>query len=131
MPKFAKTTTVPVARSKAAIIELFEKRGATDYMMGRDNGRDFICCIYEDCRIKLTVPPYDKSNEQEARSSWRVVLLWCKAQFEMIDAGLLEVTGAFLPYLQLPDNRTVAEAVKQDGLLPTMNRALNFDGDKK
>lgn len=124
MGRYAETTKVPVARSKQQIVDLISGRGASDYMMGSIKGRDFIAFMYESMQVRLSVPPYDASDEREHRRAWRVMLLWVKAQFEAIDGGILEAYGAFLPYLQLPDGRTIQEAAAQDGVKQVLGQTL-------
>lgn len=116
MARYAEKTTVSIAKSKGEIITLFEKRGASEYFTGKSNGRDFVCCIYEGLPIKIDLPSHDVTDEQDCRRVWRVMLIWLKGQFEAIDGDILTARGAFLPYLQLTDGRTVAEAAEQDGV---------------
>jgi hypothetical protein len=49
------------------------------------------------------------------RQIWRLVYWWLKAQFEAAEAGLLALEEAFLPWMELPDGRTVYETAEQSG----------------
>lgn len=65
-------------------------------------------------RSRKSKADYDEMILQQARISVCSVLRdWIKGQVMAIECGLLEFNTAFLPYLQLPDGKTVIEQVKQ------------------
>lgn len=49
------------------------------------------------------------------RQIWRLVYWWLKAQFEAAEAGLVSLEEAFLPWMELPDGRTVFESAVESG----------------
>jgi hypothetical protein len=49
------------------------------------------------------------------RQIWRLVYWWLKAQFEAAEAGLVALEEALLPWMELPDGRTVFEVSQENG----------------
>lgn len=49
------------------------------------------------------------AREAERRRLWRVLLLWLKTTFELVEAEAVTPEEAFLPVLMLPSGQTVAE----------------------
>lgn len=133
MGRFAETTTVEVGKSQGEIVAMVTKRGATDFLCGRMDGRHMVAFMYRGFPVKLTCPALDPKKlrtpdaiMQEERRQWRVMLLWVKAQLEAIDNGLLEPFAVFMPYMQLKDGRTVSEAAKQDGVAKLLSTTLSL-----
>lgn len=133
MGRFAETTTVEVSKSQGEIVAMVSKRGATDFMCGRANGRHMVVFVYRSFPVKLTCPALDPKKlrtpdamMQEKRRQWRVMLLWVKAQLEAIDNGLLEPFAVFMPYMQLRDGRTVSEAAKENGVAELLSTTLSL-----
>lgn len=113
MSGYAKTTRVPVSRSRAQIDDVLRKWGC-DQIGWRDDfkrGIAIIEFVWEHegadygARLKLVLP----ESDQEIRASYRVLLLWLTACFNAVDAGLIDAETIFLPFLVGPDGKTVAE----------------------
>jgi hypothetical protein len=79
-------------------------------------------------RVRATINPTDLQRRphqrtqtpaevkaQKERQIWRLVYWWLKAQFEAAEAGLVSLEEAFLPWMELPDGRTVYETAEQTG----------------
>lgn len=54
-----------------------------------------------------------KFEAQARRVAWRQILRWIQAQFALIDTGMAKTEEAFMPYMQMPDGRTVFELVEE------------------
>jgi hypothetical protein len=68
-----------------------------------------------------------KLYDQAVRQRWAALGLYLKAMCEAIDNGLVTAETAFLPYVVLPDNRTLGEtlapqleAAYADGQMPAL-----------
>jgi hypothetical protein len=57
--------------------------------------------------------------EREERRIWRVIYYHLKSVFEAADSGVMEFRELMLPYIQIADGRTIAEAV-----LPQLENAI-------
>lgn len=134
--RYAKNTTVPVDRSIAEIERLMEKYGADQFMTGKSKEppRQFVIFRVERLpfRIEIPMPEMDefrvthagyargeaqaeKEYQQEIKRRWRVMCLIVKALLEGVDSGVWPggLTEALQPFLMLPDNRTVREAMTE------------------
>lgn len=115
--QYAKTTRVPVKRSKQEIEKILTRYGVDDFFYGssakRGGGIGF---THKGRIIKIGVPLPDKNDYsteqkwgQEYRRRWRVLLLALKAKLELVDAGLVSFEDEFLAQTCLPDGRTVSQ----------------------
>jgi hypothetical protein len=139
--EFAKETTVSPEKSKAEIEEQVRRFGATAFQSGWDGGHAFVMFRVRERFVRFDLalpigteerfkkkpnPRYPKDRwrdttrtpeeikkivEQEIRTRWRALLLSIKAKLAGIEAGIETFESAFLPYVLLPDGRTVATAV--------------------
>ena len=95
MARYAKKTTVPVARSKQNIEELLVSYGIKESFSGRSPRGDGIGWKYKKKVYKMSVPvpskddKTDKQYEQEMRQRWRILYMSMKMKFEEIDAGVI------------------------------------------
>ncbi len=118
MARYAKNTTVPVARSKQKIEELLVSYGIEESFSGRSPRGDGIGWKYKGKVYKMNVPipPRDgkteKQYEQELRQRWRILFMSMKMKFEEIDAGVISFEDQFLAQMCLPDGSTVADFMK-------------------
>lgn len=118
MPRYAKNTTVPVARSKQKIEELLVSYGIEESFMGRSPRGDGIGWKYKGKVYKKNVPmpskeeKTEKQYEQEVRQRWRVLYMTMKMKFEEIEAGVESFEDQFLAQMCLPDGSTVADFMK-------------------
>lgn len=134
--QYAKTTDVPVDKSRADIERVLAKYGADAFgytiadnvarISFRMEGRHF--------RFALTLPPRDRWDfhhykrgastfirakgvpekmwEQECRSLWRALLLVIKAKLEAVAVGITTLEDEFMAALVLSDGKTVGETMK-------------------
>lgn len=118
MPRYAKNTTVPIARSKQKIEELLTSYGIEESFLGRSPRGDGIGWKYKGKVYKMSVPIPSKENktekqyEQELRQRWRILYMSMKMKFEEIDAGVISFEDQFLAQMSLPDGTTVADFMK-------------------
>lgn len=118
MAKYAKNTTVPVARSKQKIEELLESYGIEESFSGRSPRGDGIGFKYQGKVYKMNVPvpkredKTEKQYQQELRQRWRILYMSMKMKFEEIDAGVISFEDQFLAQMSLPDGSTVADFMK-------------------
>lgn len=125
MTRFASTTSVPIDRSQGEIQRTLQRYGANEFMFG--NGDGFFCVAFRfkerAIKIKIDAPAkYSKPRwtgdtskienprfDQELRQRFRCVLLVIKAKLEAVESGIVTVEQEFMPYLVMPDGRTVSE----------------------
>ena len=118
MARYAKNTSVPVARSKQKIEELLVSYGIKESFMGRSPRGDGIGWKYEGKVYKKNVPmpskddKTEKQYEQEVRQRWRILYMSLKMKFEEIEAGVESFEDQFLAQMCLPDGSTVADFMK-------------------
>lgn len=137
MRTFAQDTTVSISRTRVEIDELLRawKADAIQWTDELKANRCTLRFMWEHegntyrARFTITLPSYDKlrplaKNKQTGQVSepkfnklWqargqqehRVLLLWLKASFNAVNAGIVPVESVFLPYLENDEGRTVAE----------------------
>ena len=118
MPKYAKNTTVPIARSKQKIEELLVSYDIEESFMGRSPRGDGIGFRYKGKVYKMNVPTpskeekTEKQYEQELRQRWRILYMSMKMKFEEIEAGVISFEDQFLAQMSLPDGTTVADFMR-------------------
>lgn len=119
MPRYAKNTTVPVARSKQKIEEVLEAFGITEYFTGRSLRGDGIGFKYEGRVYKKNVPLPEKTEnmtekqyQQALRRRWRVLYMTIKMKLEEIAEGVTSFEDQFLAQMSLPDGSTIGEFMK-------------------
>lgn len=121
MARYAKNTSVPIARSKQKIEELMTSYGIEESFSGRSPRGDGIGWKYRGKVYKMSVPfptrddKTDKQYEQELRQRWRILYMSMKMKFEEIDAGVISFEDQFLAQMSLPDGTTVADFMKLPG----------------
>lgn len=132
--QFAKTTEVPVERTRAEIEAVLAKYGADAFAYAVDGlraqlgfrigGRYY--------RFALTLPPKDAKRftalnrapytrspavaeqlwAQECRSIWRALLLVIKAKLEAVAVGISTLEDEFMAATVLGDGSTMGETMK-------------------
>jgi hypothetical protein len=58
------------------------------------------------------VPRSFRTPEQALRVSWRIVKDWVEAQMAIVDTKMVHLEQVFLPYVIMPDGRTLYERVR-------------------
>lgn len=132
--RYGKQTKVPVSRSQAEIRYILDRYGyGTEGLLFYSEpvtGREVVGFRYNlrSVRIMIIMPereefrftpkgkrrPDDmvgRAHDQAIRQRWRALVLILTAKLEAIDSGVITFEEAFLPFLVLPDNRTVGEAL--------------------
>lgn len=118
MARYAKNTTVPVARSKQKIEELLVSYGIEESFWGRSPRGDGVGWKYKGKVYKKNVPTPSKKDktekqyEQEVRQRWRILYMSLKMKFEEIEAGVESFEDQFLAQMCLPDGSTVGDFMK-------------------
>ena len=60
------------------------------------------------------VPRARVNKEQAVRTAWRIVKVWVDAQMALVETKMATTQEVFLPYVIMPDGRTLAENVTSD-----------------
>jgi hypothetical protein len=134
MRRYAEKTSVPVARSRAEIDRLLrdwrcdgvqwtdefsQGRVALAFIWSRDRGKGVV--ERYQARMTLKMPTGESVAEaRRRRALHRTLLIWLKAAFNAIDAGLVTAEQLFLPFLVGNDGRTVGEIA-----IPNLTRLLD------
>ena len=164
--KFAQDTQVSITRSRGAIDKLLREWGASgvQWTDNWDTGDVMLRFVwrYEEqgyvARINVKVPSdeelkeqavdgrthqfsqgkMDKLRDQRGKQEHRLLVLWLKAVFNAVEAGIVEAEVLFLPFLEDRRGRTMAEVsmnhfrelpnVNGDRLLAAISRT---EEDKK
>jgi hypothetical protein len=119
---YARTTEVPVDRSKAEIEKTLSRYGATKFFTGWDTETAVIGFNMADRFVEFRLPlpkaadffrtssgssrshtAATKAHEQAQRSAWRALLLCIKAKLESVDSGIETFEEAFLSHIMVSD----------------------------
>lgn len=136
MSTFAKSTSVPVSRTREEIIKTLTKYGATGFAFGESAGphnstNAVIMFEARNRRVKFVLPlPKDrisKTGAQSERTRWRCLLLAIKAKLESTQSGISSFENEFMAHIVMPDGLTVSEHITpriadayQSGRLPPL-----------
>jgi len=145
---FAEDTSVPVSRTRGDIDSLLRKWGCKG-IQWTDQFEDGLVILrfawlFKDnsymARFVLKLPTeaelreraidgrsYNKVSpnklarlqEQQGQQEHRVLLLWLKAAFNAVEAGIVKAEEIFLPFIEGKNGQTVGEAI-----LPRLNMLL-------
>ncbi len=118
MTRYAKTTSVPVERSKAEIERTLKRYGIEEFFYGTSPRGDGIGFRKDGKLFKIAVPMVDRNDfrteqqwQQAKRRRYRVLLLSIKAKLEAIEDGQTSFDIEFLAHIALPDGSTVGENI--------------------
>ena len=130
MGKYARTTSVSVAKSKAEIEVILQRYGASEFAYGTRAGEAVVMFQVGPRRIRFTLPlpsvndpdvlknsyghqrplpVREKITEQLGRSAWRSLALVIKAKLEAVESGITTLDREFLGYMVLPNGDTIAD----------------------
>jgi hypothetical protein len=131
--KFAKDTEVSVEKTRMEIERTLTRFGASRFAYGSWERGALVAFQYGDKQIKFSLPLPDRTEkqflytpvrrtrrsdaealkewEQACRQRWRALGLAIKAKLECVESGIETFEHAFMPYVVLPDGKTVAEHV--------------------
>lgn len=144
MSRYASATTVSTEKSRAEIERILRRYGADAFSYGWEDSpqgaRAVIMFRARGRNIRFDLPLPSKSEkrfwqtpsgrktrrpedaerewEQGCRQRWRALALAVKAKLEVVESGIQSFEEEFMPYILLPDGRTVARHV-----LPAIERA--------
>lgn len=126
--RYAKTTSVPVQRTKAEIETTLTRYGATAFMSGwNDRGQATIAFRMRQRSIRFLMPEIsveapsgrgrrassEQRQQQAERSAWRSLLLLVKAKLEAVESGFTEFDEEFLPHIVTETGETVYERLRE------------------
>lgn len=96
--RYAEDTSVPVSRSQEEVKGLLRKAGAERLAVYEDEQRAAVAFGFRGRMYRLDVPRpgKGKSQAQEERRSWRLVLLVVKAKLEAVREGVTTIEREFL-----------------------------------
>jgi hypothetical protein len=135
VPTYAKTTSVPVDRSKAEIERTLSRFGASSFMYGWDGEARGAGIQFKmnDRLIRFTIPMPDREEfrvtdkgrkrpggesavdnawEQAIRQRWRALALVIKAKLEAVESQIVAFEQEFMPFVVMPGGKTVYEMAK-------------------
>lgn len=140
MAKYAEGTTVTIETTQAEIRRVLMKYGATGFMIGEGERLAQIEFEMRGRRVRFRLAYPDPESDEfrhvgstyrrrtdvqrksaydaEVRRLWRALLLTIKSKLEAVQNGLASFEEEMLPFIVLPNNRTVAQWV-----VPQIERA--------
>lgn len=150
--RYAADTDVSVERSRAEIERILTRWGATRFLYASGEQGSVIAFQFKEKQFRFVLPLPDRADkrfwftparrarrdeqgaflawEQACRQRWRALALNLKAKLEAVECGIESFEVAFMPYVVMPDGKTVA-----DHVLPALeaNRLpeLTFEGYNK
>lgn len=141
MTRYATSTNVDSARSKAEIENIVTKYGATSFVSGWQGDRATIMFEMTDRRVRFTLPLPSKDDrefthtgsrgtrrkpdtalkawEQSCRSKWRALALVVKAKLEAVESGITTFDEEFLAHILVPGGggKTVGQLIANSNTL--------------
>lgn len=130
MARYAKNTSVAVAKSKAEIEKTLQRYGASEFAYGCTAQKAMIGFCFNGKTIRLTLilplkstfyesptgrercdSSIEKLWEQACRQRWRALALVIKAKLEAVESGIATLEDEFLAYMALPDGSTVGQVM--------------------
>jgi len=130
MGRYANTTSVSVDKSRDEIEKILIRYGADEF--GYMRKKDYVIVgfkfINRNIRFVVPIPSHEafettetgrersKSSanaayEQAIKQRWRALALLIKAKLEAVDSNIGHFEEEFLPYIVLPNGKTVAETI--------------------
>jgi hypothetical protein len=124
--KYAEGTTVAVEKSQNQIRRFLTDRGATNFGMAFMEGQGAqIVCSLNGRQLRFSVRSAE--DDKEERRLWRVLFMRIKLRWEEFTEGEVKFDEAFISFIVLPDNKTMADhclpAIEQaykDGKMPQL-----------
>jgi hypothetical protein len=137
--RYADRTGVSIDHSISEIRRVLARYGAAQFAYMEDPKKAAVAfnCNKKNIRFVLPMPSPEESENtlkgrrrkktsaeqvhaQEVRRRWRALSLSIKAKLETVESGIAEFETEFLPYMVLPNGKTVAESV-----LPAIEQAYS------
>ena len=112
---YASRTEVPTTRSIEEVKECLKRYGVQEVAVLESPSAKCIAWRFAGSayRITVEVPPHGPKQGQQERQQWRAVVLVVKAVLEVSPTAGMNTQALLLPYMVLPDGRTVAESAPQ------------------
>lgn len=121
MARYAEGTTVKVENSVAELRRVVLRYGGHSLTLMEDDDTPAVAVLFRISerwvRFGQALPPPPRKPEgrsrrdAEIRRRWRVLILKVKTRLEEFAGGESTFEETLLPFVVLPDNRTVAEAL--------------------
>ena len=121
---YAKTTVVPIERSKGEIQRTLVRYGAESFAYAEKSQAAMIEFQMTGKRIRFVIPlPARPSGEgygsgvelkkydQSVKQKWRALALVVKAKLEAVDSNITTLEQEFLAHIVLPGGRTFGDSV--------------------
>lgn len=131
MGRYAESTSVSPEKSRAEIETTLRRYGADGFMSGWDDqeATAFIQFRLKERIVRIALPLPTRASltqtsktgtprterqwttllEQDTRQRWRALLLVTKAKLEAVASHVSTFEQEFLPYIVMPDGRTVGD----------------------
>ena len=130
MAKYAKKTTVPVAKSRSQVQELLVDYGIDEFFFGTSPRGEGVGIKYEGKVYKHNIPMPDLDDygnetqyKQAIRQRWRIFYMSLKMKLEEIQSGGISFEDQFLSMMTLPDGSSVAEFMRLPENVAKLNMA--------
>lgn len=144
MTRYAEGTEVSVEKSRVEIERILHRFGATRFLYATGEQGAVIAFQHKERQIRFVLPLPDRADkkfwynsrfqkrsdqlaftswEQACRERWRALVLCIKSKLAGVENKIETFEDAFMPYIVLPDGKTVAEHVRpalQSGRLPEL-----------
>lgn len=134
MPILNYSSRVPAKQSRAEIQEKLARNGAASIVIAYGDNHEvsgITFTLHADTRARYClpanvdamervlarIPRAVKTRDQATRTTWRCIRDWVYAQLALIEAEQATMEQVMLPYLELPDGRTMYEAYQEHGAL--------------
>jgi hypothetical protein len=150
--RYAAETDVSVEKSRTEIERILIRWGANRFLYASGEQGSMIAFQFKEKQFRFVLPLPERNDkrfwytpsrhtqrtpeqayaewEQACRQRWRALALNLKAKLEAVECGIESFEVAFMPYVVMPDGKTVA-----DHVLPALeaNRLpeLTFEGYNK
>jgi hypothetical protein len=137
MRRYAERTVVTADHSISEIRRVLTRYGAGQFAYMEDARRAAVAFNANGRNIRFILPMpvvgeasktpkgrarkktvIEQVHAQEVRRRWRALALSIKANLETVESGICEFETVFMPYMVLPNGKTVAE-----NILPEIARA--------
>jgi len=123
--RYAHNTVVDAAKSRMDIERTLKRFGASGFAFAIMGDRATLFFEARNKRIRFNLPepkatlklyhvnyPNDKQVEAEERRLWRSLFMAIKSKLDVVESGISSFETEFLPYMELTDGRTFAEAAQ-------------------
>lgn len=130
MARYAKTTTVPVNKSRSQIQDELERFGVDEFFFGTSKRGQGIGFKYNERVYKMNVPLPERTEgmsenqyQQALRQRWRVLRMSMKMELEKIESGVISFEDQFLAQMCLPDGSNVSQFMRKPENLELLSKS--------